>query len=114
MFVLDFDGAFDEFSNTTYGAVDEMIPEVMLYDPFVDVDKEVVEEAFAIWIDPETFFIDSYHFYGKGQGVVDEEDYELITTIVARLSNINDVDAIVIPDDVVANAVDESGASVTE
>lgn len=81
MFVLDFDGAFDEFSNTTYGAVDEMIPEVMLYDPFVDVD---------------------------------EEDYELITTIVARLSNINDVDEIVIPDDVVANAIDESGASATE
>lgn len=110
VYELVFHGDFDGFGRILYGVVFEMMYEIMIEEPFADVETEIVAEQFSLLIDKETFYVQEYRMSGLERGV-EVTDYEMETSITFEMHHDKERPNIVVPNDVIATVIDiDAGA----
>lgn len=99
---LTISGDYDEFMTVMYGGVIEMLQTIGKETP---TEIQDVINAFKIFIDKETFQIMHYNIHYEGIAPGGQEEYMLIIDITAVIDEYNEHDEIIVPDNVMNEAV---------
>lgn len=105
-YLLTFSGIYDEFISTVHAGTQLMLLEIgrEYYDGI-----EYTENAFSITIQKETFYVTQYNISFGGKVPDDEGDYQYSEDTAVTLDAFNQVEEIIVPDDIVAEAVTMAG-----